>query len=106
MTQDITSFAEYSVKKEYIGSYGKRRKLLIAGYIAFPIISLIVLFALLGLMSVFIFIPLCAVFAFAVILPTYRRFCCIEYDYRVTTGDAGSGGWLDIAEVYNQRSRK
>lgn len=101
-----TTFAEYSVKKEYVGEYAKKRSIAIALYIIIPIISLVVMMYVFGPIGVYLFVPLFAAMLFIGIFPTYRRLFKIEYDYRVMMGEPLSGGSLDISEVYHNSSRK
>ncbi len=97
---ETAHYAEYSVVKKYEGSYGRMRAVAIALYILCPLLLLLFLLFLMGWGAMIWFIPLCPLFLLIVVRVTYNRFFRIEYDYRVAGGD------FNIAEVYNNRSRK
>lgn len=97
---EFAHYAEYSVVKKYEGTYGRKRKIAIALYIICPIILLLVMLAVIGAGAFIWFIPLCPFILFLIIPLTYNRFFKIEYDYRIAAGE------FNIAEVYNNRSRK
>ncbi len=99
-------FAEYSVKKQFVGAYRKRRIILIVCFILSPIAVFPILNLLVGQMALYMLPPTLAVLTVAIAIPLYRRLCMIEYDYRVQIGEPASGGQLDIAEIYHKSRRK
>ncbi len=106
MTEGPTSFAEYSVKKEFVGGYKKRRSILLLLFAISPIVIFPILLMTLGELALYMLLPTIAVLGLCVALPLYRRLCMIEYDYRVQKGEPASGGHLYIAEVYHKSRRK